>query len=748
MSTSQLKMESLSDAGQPPESRLSSSGEVKELVEQMVRADNARSKVRARVQGLVDGNSPYNAAELRRTGQSYRTNVNFREAEGFLSLALGAFYDVFSETPSYAAVRLNYGDANESEQYSRIVTEEFDRLQKLDDDFDYLIQLSQHEMVMFGSGPVLFEDTTNWRCKAIKASDLLLPEGSKSNINEWQIAVVRSTYNAHELYSYIRNPEAATSMGWNLKATRKSIMDGAPEDMNGRREDWEYYQTQLRNNDLTYSSKCDVIQAAHVFYREFPDDNHPEGAISHCIIDERGDGKEFMFRKVRRYDNWRQAIHCLYYDKGTGTHHSVKGMGQKMYSAMELKNRLRCATIDSAFARSQIMLQPTTPDALNRSNVIQQGPWATLASGWDVVQTNSPGVLDATMAVEKDLEGLLQANMSQYRQRLEKPGGNPRTATEIQAISAQQSSLGKTQLNRYYEQLDALFAERYRRAVSSKLTKDVPGGREALEFVKRCTDRGVPKQALQKVDWVKATRTAGQGSGYQRQAVMSDMLSIVTMLPESGREAVLQDYIASKVGQQMVDRYKPAAQSDASKQEQEQETAIENPLFTLGASVPVSEMDNHVIHAQGHLQFGVQAAESVQEGGDPTEVAATLQALLPHIALHLKALEIDPTRKDIVGILTQQAEQLADIAEQLIGELQKQQEQQAAQMEEQQAAQMELEAMQNGADSKDQIAQARFEREEARRDAKLQADIGRKQEKARVDIAVKDAKSAASIAKK
>jgi len=747
MSTAQLKMESLSESGQPPESRLSSSAEVKELVEQMVRADNARSNVRAKVQGLVDGNSPYNKNELRRTGQSYRTNVNFREAEGFLSLALSAFYDVFSETPSYATVRLNYGDANEAEQYSRIVTEEFDRLQKMDDDFDYLIQLSQHEMVMFGNGPVIFEDTADWRCKAIKASDLLVPEGTKSNINEWTVAVVRSTYQVHELYGFIRNPEAAATMGWNLQTTRKSIMEAAPEDMNGRRDNWEYYQAQLRNNDLTYSAKCDVIRAAHVFYREFPDDDHPEGAISHCMIDERSDGKQFMFRKVKRYDNWRQAIHCLYYDKGTGSHHSVKGMGQKMYSAMELKNRLRCATVDAAFVRSQIMIQATTPDALNKANVIQQGPFSMLGTGWSVVQTSSPGVLDATMAVEKDLEGLIQGNMSQYRQRPDK-GGNPRTATEIQAITAQQSSLGKTQLNRYYEQLDALFTERYRRASSPSLTKDVPGGREALEFVKRCVDRGVPKEALPKIDWVKATRTAGQGSALQRQAVMNDMLSLVTMLPDTGREAVLQDYIASKVGQQMVERYKPVQENDISKQEQEQEAAVENSVMTLGASIPVTGVDSHVVHAQSHLQFGVQAAESVQEGGGPNEVAATLQTLLPHVAQHLQHLEVDPTRKDIVKILTNQAEQLAKITEQLISDIQSQQEQEQAAMQEQQAAQEEAMAVQGGNDPKEQLAQARFEREEARRDTKVQADIKRKQDKAHLDMAVKDAKTAATISQK
>ena len=744
--STQVKLKNISDNGQPPQSRLNDAGEVSDLVRLLSNADDSRSRVRAKVQGLVDGNPPFNPGELRRTGQSYRTNVNFRESEGFLSLSLGAVYDVFSETPTYATVRLNYGDANESETYSRIVTEEFDRLQKLDDDFDYMVQLSQHEMVMFGYGPVLFEDTTNWRCKAIKAGDLLLPEGTKSNMSDWSVAAVRASYNVHELYAFIRNEEAAAAVGWNLNATKNAIIQASPSGNSSNDKSWEHYQEQLRNNDLSYSAKCDTVQVAHVFYREFADEKHPDGAISHCIIDERGDGKSFLFRKVSRYDSWPQALHCLYYDKGTGTHHSVKGLGVKMYSAMELKNRLRCATLDAAFAREKIMFQATTPDSLNRIGVVQQGPYAVMPPGFNIVQTSSPGVLDAAMAVEKDLEGLMQANLSQYRQQLEKPGGNPRTATEIQALVAQQSVLGKTQLNRYYTQLDALFNERYRRASNNKVTEDMPGGREALEFQKRCRKRGVPPAALRAVDWVKATRTAGQGSAFQRQAVMHDMLSVITTLPETGREAVIRDYIASKVGTQMVDRYMPKPEQDKGMQEQVQEAAVENPLFKMGATVPVADGDNHIIHAEAHIQFGGEAAAALAEGGDPVEVAATLRALLPHVEAHIAQVRVDATRKESVKGLEAKANELAKLLTQLTRQLQQQRQQAIQQQAQADAAMQQQQGILNGADPKDQVAMLRAQRDEARKDAKAQGDIQRKGEAHQQNMAIAEAKAAKELA--
>ena len=61
--------------------------------------------------------------------------MNFREGESFLNMGMSAFFDVFVEVPTYATVRIKHGDANDSEKYSRIITEEFDRLQK-DGSFD------------------------------------------------------------------------------------------------------------------------------------------------------------------------------------------------------------------------------------------------------------------------------------------------------------------------------------------------------------------------------------------------------------------------------------------------------------------------------------------------------------------------------------------------------------------------------------------------------------------------------------
>ncbi len=733
MNSNTLPLENIDDAGSPPESRLSSADAVVDLVKMLTRADEERARVRAKVKGIVDGNPPYSSAQLRKTGQSYRTNVNFREAEAFFSIALTAFYDIFSETPTYATVKTNVGN-NDAEKvaYSRIITEEFDRLQKKDEEFDYTMQLSQHEMVLFGSGPLTFESPTSWRARAIKSGDLLIPENTRSNPSDWEVAVVRRRYQAHELYGYIRDPKAATSVGWDVEATRKSIINSGPEEYR-RQGSWEWHQQRIRNNDLHYSAQCSLINCAHVYVREYPKNNELKGKIS-CYIVREEDGNNFLYKHIGKYDSWEEVLHPMYYDKGDGQHHSVKGLGVKMYPVIELKNRQKCHMIDVASTASSMQLQAETPEAMQKASVVQMGPYSILPSGYRVVQRQFSGIADAPMAVDRELENVMQSNLSQYRQRLDKPQGNPKTATEVQAIVQQASVLGKTQIARYYQQLDRFFQERYRRAADSSVV-DL----DAIEFQKRVRERGVPAEALKNLDYVQASRNYGQGSAFLRLQTITGLMQISGQLPESGRSALLRDYIAALAGQQQVGRYMVEPEQDVYAKDQIAEANIENAVMQTGNPVIITDSQNHVLHIQTHLSKGSEAAQAVQQGGNPAAVVDFFRILIPHIEEHLAQLSADEDRKQEVKMLGDQLKELSGFANEVANQLAQQMEQEQQQ---QQEAAMQAQA---GPSADEQIKMSAMERDEARKDAALQAEIERNNLKMQQEMALADAKAASSL---
>ena len=728
----QLPLETIDEDGKAPETRLADAASAREIFQKLIMADQLRNATRSKLRGLVDGNPPYSPAELRRNNQAFRTNVNFRESEAFLSLAMAAFYDVFAEVPTYANIRTGYGnDMDKREDWSKIITEEFDRLQKLDKDFDYIMQLSQREMVLVGDGPLIFEDATDWRCKAIMANDLLVPDGTKSNVSDWKVALVRTRMGVDDLFEKIQDEESAKATGWNVDYVRQRIRAAMPEPYrSGSQYDWEFFQRQLRSNDITFSARSEVVLMCHVFYKEF------DGKISHAIIDER-DSEGFMYRKLRRFSRWEQVIHPMYYDRGDGEHHGVKGLGIKMLQAMELKNRLRCSMVDSAFARTQILFRPLNANALSKTSVVQQGPYAILPPDYEVIQQNIAGVLDAPMAVNADLENVLQGNLSQYRQSLSKPQGNPKTAFEVNVMVSQQSAIGKTQLSRYYNQLDSFFEERYNRASNPNLNPITKSDKDAIEFQRRCKERGVPVQAMMDIDFVEATRTVGQGSQFAKQQLLGSLLSLSGALPEGGKINLLKDYIAAQVGQQMVDRYLPTQVQSSRIQDQAALAVLEHASLHQSNMPVVTDTQDHVIHIETHMAAANQAASSLQSGGNPEEIMLFMQGIGQHVQNHLQRLSTDPARRQQVDAYSQNLQELGKTIEQL-GQMLQQQQQGQAQMQQAQA-------IQQGTDPRTAVMNADIQAKIARQNAETMANIQRQNAKTSADLSRRNAKTTADI---
>lgn len=748
----------LDDDGSVPKTRLGNAPDAQAMVLLMVRADNAtRSRRRGLVKGLVDGNPPYRAGALKAAGRPDACNVNWRIAEYYLNAALGAFYDVFNEAPTYATVKTGYGPEAKRAEWSTIITEEFDRLQHRDAGFDYNMQISQYEMVLYGCGPLVFPDRLDWRCQAVKCMNLLVPEDAKSDVSLWELSVMRRNYLPHELYDYIANPEAAAAVGWDVGAVKQAIIHAYPlSQQGGVYLNWEWYQQQIKNGSFLWVSlQSRTIQVAHIFVKEFAQDGEVTGRITHSMVQENvaeTGNAVFLYQKIGRFASWLECVHPMYYDHGGGgDHHSVSGMGVKMYGAMEFQNRLLCNQADKAFA-PKVMFKPTTGDAIQKFSVAHLGDWGIVPKGFDVVQTGIQGLLQDGLEFNNEISQIISSNLSQYRQNVPEKNGNPVTATQVNYDASEQSRLGKTQLNRYYMQLDWLYAEKYRRASNPNLTAQNPGGAEALEFQKRCKDRGVPAEALLIPDTVQATRLAGQGSPYMRIQALQSIMSIVAMLPENGRANLISDVIAAQTGQTSVKRYYDVSPEAMKPTDQNAFAMSQVADMKVGVAPVVTDTQNPVIYAQTFLQAASQAAQSVQQGADKAEVAQFIHLAGAAIHAHLERIKADPTRKQVYDTLFGQWEQLAKFSDQLEQQLQKEQEQKQKAM--QQAAQAAQAA--HGGDPQAAMEAARTasemhtakqqgEQDMALKGAATRQKLTINQQKHAQQMAINDAKAAADI---
>jgi hypothetical protein len=344
-----------------------------------------------------------------------------------------------------------------------------------------------------------------------------------------------------------------------------------------------------------------------------------------------------------------------------------------------------------------------------------------------------------------------------YQSRAMTPDGQARTAYEVRAQLQQEAVLGAAAINLFYHPWKRLLREAYRRLTARDYAANEPGGREAVDFKKRCMARGVPEEAIHRFSTVEPVRAIGYGSPGMRQAAIDETMAIFGSLDEMGRINLLRDRIAARFGQEVVDRYLPSPTATMRTPIDDKIALLENNDLSSGTTLPVNSGENHFIHASRHLTALDAMEQAISQGqADPQAALAAFQMMLPHLGEHLQLLAPDVARQDQVALMRQRFQQLSASAQRLADELQAAAEQQAKAQEAEQARAIEAERARIG-EMERQLAEAQMlspkaQADLAERRAKLQmqvekhqVDMQTKQAKTMQELALKDAQTAAKI---
>ncbi len=760
-----LSMQTLSDTGQPPKSRIKDASDASQIADVIIYAGWDRSRLDAQKKGMFDGNPPYSSQRLKMEAQAWRANVNFLEGKAASAAALVPYYDLFAGAKYYAQVRTNQGNEDDKEYYSEVITEEFDRMLKRYRGFDFNMQQMFTDLVRYGRGLLMWGDTTDWQFKCVPQQKAHVPNGTDAYAENLDVLVIRQQYRVHELYAYIEDPDLARTIGWDVEGTTQAIINAMPEIQSDSSTQYDYFwlQQRIKDHDLYEGVRSSTISVRHLLVREF------SGKVSHFIIEEyKGEPKrsaranfngnqdplprKFLYSSIDRFEEFSNCVAVFFLETSDGSWNGAQGLGHDIYSAMSLKDRVKCSAVDSMFIRTGINLQAQNANSAQKANLVRFGPLNIIPPGFTVQQATIMADTQDPIAVDRYLDEVVSNNTGIFRQRQEKYTGNPRTATEVQAAMQSQAVLSNSLVTRFYSGLDRVYAEIYRRCSDPNLSEfdSNPGVKMALEFQRRCQNRGVPMKAVLDVDSVEAYRNAGNGSLMLRQQNIYSTLRFYPMLPEDGKRNFLNFALASINGQSMAELFNPRRSQKPLPNDDQAMAMLENAAIKQGAPVQWTPSQNNVIHAQTHLQAAAQAAASLQQGGDPHEVAAFIEGIGPHVAIHLSKIEEDPNRKQEFEVLNDQFEQLTRLHDQLIKQVQQLDQQRQQQM----AAQQKAQAIQQGTDPTVQIKAAQAQSDSQLKAQKAQQGMGIKQQshqqktlQAKQDMAISDAKAAADIAR-
>ena len=737
---SDLPLKTLNENGGAPKTRIKDVKAANEIFESLRKGDELSSINRSRVQAMFDGSPPYSDNALRNSGQGFRCNLNFGEAEKFLEAAMSAYVDLINSVETLVRVETVFGDPKQRIEWNRILSEEYSFQLRKWPRFNYeYLNLCNH-FVGHGVGVNYFEDERSWQWRSSGLGDIIIPRQTQATEEAIEVAAARRSVQVNDLYRYIEDPKIASELGWNVEEVRKAITT-VSETHDSQFSNWEEIQMQMKNNDLWSTAKSARVKLVHMWVKEF------NGSVSHFITLDKGSNKDFLYKRVGRYENIDQAFTFFTYGIGTnGTYHSIRGLGFKLYHHLQVSNRIRSQAIDNAMLAGSPMVQPEDERSLENFAFNYFGPFAILPPNMKFVDRAAPNTSQTMMPVLSDLSQMVQERAGQYSTTGSFGKGDRRTRFEVAAHLEEAAKLNVTALNLFYNPWDRFHQEVARRFFRLDYASGEPGGDAVFEFRERCFSRGVPMEALAALDLKKtrAVRAVGSGSQAKRSVSLQQLNELAGAFDEEGRHNLFRDQVASLVGHDAADRYIPA-RPDRRIPVDAKVAQLETQHLLEGKEIPVFIDELHVIHLDIHLPTIEDMFAAVEEGQMSIEQAAmSSMSLFQHAVAHLENIQQDPTIADKVSQFNQRLQRLSELiinGQRKLAKLEReQQEVSAAEGGEAGAPENE---QQNATDQQEKLIEHRLKLQMMQE--KHEMEMMLKLQKAEQDRQIADAKSASNI---
>ena len=522
------QLENLPEKGGAPKKRIKSSDNLVAISDKYMEQDEEASWLRSRAQALVNGEAPYDSEELKNKGLTHVVNSNFGEASAIMEAALAPYIELQNGVPRVANVILDSYEGEYSED-SEVISEEFDWMLKEWSDFPYNMQLLSREFVGDGVGIAMWPDERSVFWEPCGLKDFKVARDTKVSDNAIEVAVVTRNMSVSELYNYIRNPEIAKKLGWNINSVKQAIWKASTKSDQWKNytHHWEDFEREIKENDLYQGeSAYHRSQLIYGYNREF------DGKFTQLIASK--DSSDFLYERYSKYNNVNQCFVIFTYGVGQGTFHTIRGLKQKIYNPIQVSNRILCQAAQAAVTSGLIQLQGDA-EAIQDFQYIEVGPYTFIPSGLTPIQLQPPSIATQGLPVYNLMSQTLQNNTGSYRSRQTTPDNQARSATEVVQQARQESTLNAAALELFYTPYNKLLTEQYRRAVNPNLTAADKGGALALEFRRRCARRGVSIERMRSFLKVTAMRAMGDGSPVMTEMASKQLMELYSLMDEKGK---------------------------------------------------------------------------------------------------------------------------------------------------------------------------------------------------------------------
>lgn len=615
------------------------------------------SQDRALIDGQFNGSRPFSAQEEKEF--QIQVNANFLEGYRMAQSAILQVNGALLYKDRFYNFRCLKGKKTKRQEWGEKFTNNFHKPLKRGKSgkkYFYLMQNRNAALTLHGIGALWWPNDYCWMPRFVPLDDLLIPTETPLEMSE-ELAEfgVNSWLTAWQLFEMTQLEKR--DKGWNqtmamdlLRSLTKACnftpdYYDKPEKLESL---WKQRSTYL-NSDAVPKLKITT------FYHQ--DTANGKWWRKVLVRENQGVGigtsynDQFLYEGTKPFAD--SIDHIIQIQFGDGSvvapykYRSVRGLGQILFSLVELMNRYRCQVFQGAFSDLTPLLRVENPTDRDRPRMLQMQPYSVVSNGVSFVpreERHQPNyqLVDSVMSQTKQL---MSENSASYIQDIDNGTQKEQTLGEAQIKIQSANKLISSMLMCAYEQEVFLGEEELRRFLLPTSTDP-----DVVAFKERCRADGIPDDLMVVEAWqTEVTRSFGAGDQTLAQQEVTALLNLAPQLDPSAQRTIKRQYVSvmtrnPDLAEALVPEEPETVTSGSKAAEDVFATLMDGVEVGLREGVEQTDYVQTMMRAMGTI---IQRINTTDEMGTPQEVLG-LQTVANDVQNHLQLLSQDPTEKQFV----------------------------------------------------------------------------------------------------
>jgi hypothetical protein len=626
----------LSDAGKPSQRAIKDITQAKNILNTLVQANSKRQIVNSRIMAKYNAERPYDQERLKSEGLGWRSNFTTKPLPQMIEKVAPRFEEAISGVKYLTNSAFPATVANATEK-TEIFREKLTTCIRARKGWNELVSDIALDNALFGHTMVAWLDKFTWFPQHFSQDESFAPDGTKEISDSAQVVALLERSMPHELYSHIKDKDAAETMGWNVSSTIKVINRAAPETLRdmltrcGNSDSWYQNAERELTTGSSYMAGANVVNVYSLLAQEVT------GKVSHYRFanDGTADGMVEIYTNEDCFDSMPDALRFFTFQKGNKKLHGSKGVGRDIYEMASMQDRLRNEVVDQGIMAGKAFVQGDIKQ-LHKFKMSVIGSTVIVPMGWTFLEQKIQGNIDQFLKLDAYFAQLVDQLVGSVSPRTFQ--GDRVTKAEVDLFASREEEGKDARIVRFLNQFVGVMSTIQKRICDPDTTEA-----DAKQLQKELLEV-MSREELNDISRRPVAGTVKDLTSTQRQMVAA-FCAEKRGNPLYNQRALELEDTAARMGADFSKKVLIPEEDPTISAESQRMQLLELDSLSKGQAIPVSPRDNHEIHLQVLLPAVEGLAENIVKGEAGISV---FEVALDHLTDHFNFATQAGVKKEVL----------------------------------------------------------------------------------------------------